>query len=79
MESDVEHLNAARARDKEAFAKIFDLYASSLYKYAYRLGHDPIMADHIVGDVFAKLLEQLSSDRGQSRICAPISIKQRIT
>ncbi|HSL45074.1 MAG TPA: RNA polymerase sigma factor [Anaerolineales bacterium] len=64
MTSDIELLNAARAKDKEALAKIFDLYASALYKYAYRLGHDPIMADHIVGDVFAKLLEQLSSNRG---------------
>ena len=64
METDIELLNAARARDQKALAKIFDLYASSLYKYAFRLGHDPIMADHIVGDVFAKLLEQLSSDKG---------------
>jgi RNA polymerase sigma-70 factor (ECF subfamily) len=64
METDRELLNAARAKDQEALAKIFDLYASSLYKYAFRLGHDPILADHIVGDVFAKLLEQLSSDRG---------------
>ena len=64
MENDLELLNSARQRDKEALAKIFEAYASALYNYALRLGHDPIMADHIVGDVFAKLLEQLSSGKG---------------
>ena len=29
-----------------------------------QLGHDPTLADHIVGDVFAKLLEQLASGTG---------------
>lgn len=64
MENDLELLNSARKWNKDALEKIFDLYASALYNYALRLGHDPIMADHIVGDVFAKLLEQLSSGKG---------------
>ena len=64
MESDLELLNAARARNQEAFAKIFDLYASALYNYALRLGHDPILADQVVGDVFAQLLEHFSSSKG---------------
>ena len=64
METDSELLKSARGWGKEALAKIFDLYASALYNYALRLGHDPILADHIVGDVFAKLLEQLLSGKG---------------
>jgi RNA polymerase sigma-70 factor (ECF subfamily) len=50
--------------NKEALIKIFDLYAPSLFNYARRLCGDPVMADHIVGDVFTKLLEQLSAGKG---------------
>jgi RNA polymerase sigma factor (sigma-70 family) len=64
METDLALLNAARRMDKEALVKIFDLYSLALYKYALRLCSDPVMADHIVGDVFAKLLDQLASGNG---------------
>lgn len=50
--------------DKEALGKIFDLYSPLLYKYALRLCGDPVLADHIVGDVFAKLLDQLAAGKG---------------
>ena len=43
---------------------IFELYASPLYNYALRLCADPLLADHIVGDVFAKLLEQFAAGKG---------------
>src|ERR1044072_2311026 len=64
METDRTLLDAARKMDKEAMVKIFDLYSSALYKYALRLCSDPLMADHVVGDVFAKLLEQLAAGNG---------------
>ena len=64
MESDLSLLNAARRMDQEAILKIFDLYAAPLYRYAVRLCGDLVMADHVVGDVFAKLLEQLASGNG---------------
>lgn len=64
METDQTLLNAARMMDKDALVKIFDLYSSALYKYALRLCGDPVTADHIVGDVFAKLLDQLSAGNG---------------
>lgn len=66
METDSALLDAARIMDKDALVKIFDLYSSALYKYALRLCGDPITADQIVGDVFAKLLEQLASRKGPS-------------
>jgi RNA polymerase sigma-70 factor, ECF subfamily len=64
MESNLPLLDAAKKMDKDAWEKIFDLYSSPLYRYALRLCGDPLLADHIVGDVFAKLLEQLISGKG---------------
>jgi RNA polymerase sigma-70 factor, ECF subfamily len=66
METDIELLNAARRMNKDALVKIFDLYSSALYKYALSLRYDPVTADHIVGDVFAKLLDKFSSGQGPS-------------
>src|SRR5919106_1126065 len=64
METELSLLDAAKRMDKEALVKIFDLYATSLYRYALRLCGDVLMADHIVGDVFAKLLDHLASGNG---------------
>jgi RNA polymerase sigma-70 factor (ECF subfamily) len=50
--------------DEDALVKIFDLYSSALFNYALRLCDDPLLADQIVGDVFAKLLEQLAAGNG---------------
>ena len=66
MEADSSLLNAARQMNQEALIKIFDLYSSALFNYALRICNDPLEADHIVGDVFAKLLEQLSAGNGPS-------------
>jgi RNA polymerase sigma-70 factor (ECF subfamily) len=66
METETELLNAARMLSKDAFVKIFDLYAQPLYRYALRLCGDPVIADQIVGDVFAKLLDLFSSGHGPS-------------
>jgi hypothetical protein len=64
METDHTLLDSARKMDKDALVKIFDLYSSGLYKYALRLSNHLVMADHIVGDVFAKLLDQLAAGNG---------------
>jgi RNA polymerase sigma-70 factor (ECF subfamily) len=64
MEANRTLLSAARMLDQDALVKIFDLYSSALYNYALRLCGDPITADHTVGDVFVKLLDQLSSGNG---------------
>lgn len=63
-EADRTLLESARRMDRDALVKIFDLYASALYNYALRLCNDALMADYIVGDVFAKLLEHLSAGIG---------------
>ena len=64
METDQRLLDAARRMDRDALVRIFDLYSHALYNYALRLCDDPVLADQIVGDVFAKLLDQLSVGRG---------------
>ncbi|HSL44641.1 MAG TPA: RNA polymerase sigma factor [Anaerolineales bacterium] len=64
MDTENTLLDAARRMDEKALVKIFDLYSASLFNYVRRLCSDPVIADHIVGDVFAKLLEQLSAGKG---------------
>lgn len=64
METELSLLDAAKRMDKDALVEIFDLYAPALFKYAVRLCGDALMADHIVGDVFAKLLDHLASGNG---------------
>ncbi|HEY9527627.1 MAG TPA: RNA polymerase sigma factor [Anaerolineales bacterium] len=64
METDKVLLQAAQKMDKDAIVEIFELYNSPLYNYVLRLSGDRILADHIVGDVFAKLIEQLSLGKG---------------
>jgi RNA polymerase sigma-70 factor (ECF subfamily) len=66
MRTEIPLLEAAKNMDREALIEIFDLYSSALYNYALRLCNDPLRADHIVGDVFAKLLDQLSAGHGPS-------------
>lgn len=67
MEPDSGLLDAARQMNQEALIKIFDLYSSALFNYALRICSDPLEADHIVGDVFARLLEQLANGNGPSK------------
>jgi len=65
-DSELPLLEAARAMNKEALVKIFDTYSPALYNYAFRLCNDALKADYIVGDVFAKLLDQFSAGNGPS-------------
>ena len=65
-DSDATLLEAAKQMDREALVQIFDTYSQAIYNYALRLCNDTLMADFIVGDVFAKLLEHLSAGRGPS-------------
>jgi RNA polymerase sigma-70 factor (ECF subfamily) len=64
MKTDRTLLHATGTPDKDALVKVFDLYSAALYNYALRLTGDRVMADHVVGDVFVKLLDQLSSGNG---------------
>jgi RNA polymerase sigma-70 factor, ECF subfamily len=54
---------AAKKLDEDALIAIFDTYAPAVYRYCLRLCHDPVESDVVVGDVFARFLENLSLDR----------------
>lgn len=66
-ESEMTLLEGAREMNRDALVKIFDLYSHPIYNYTFRLCNDSVMADYIVGDVFAKLLEQLSAGKGPNK------------
>ena len=66
MQCDAALLNAVRRMEGEALTEIFDEYSPALHKYVQRMCSDPHLADNIVGDVFARLLDQLSCGGGPS-------------
>ena len=57
-------LKAAKKLDQDALITIFDKYAPAIYKYVFRCCSDPIESDHLVGDVFTKLLEHFAAGKG---------------
>lgn len=63
-EPDLTLLGAARNLDPDALVQIFDQYSPRLYLYTLRLCNDPLLADQIVGDVFASFLDQLFLGKG---------------
>jgi RNA polymerase sigma factor (sigma-70 family) len=64
MEDNAILLQAVKRMDADALARVFDQYAPAIYKYALNHCCNDILADQVVGDVFAKLLEQLSQGNG---------------
>ncbi len=66
MQYDAALLDAVRRMEGKALAEIFDEYSPALHKYIQRSYSDPHLADNIVGDVFARLLDQLSCGKGPS-------------
>jgi RNA polymerase sigma-70 factor, ECF subfamily len=50
--------------DRQALAQVYDLYAPAIYKYACRHLGNARLADQVVGEVFARLLEQCARGRG---------------
>jgi RNA polymerase sigma-70 factor, ECF subfamily len=64
MDADMLLLTAAKKMNGDALAQIFDLYARPLYNYAFHLCGNALISDQIVGDVFSKLLDQLSAGGG---------------
>jgi RNA polymerase sigma-70 factor (ECF subfamily) len=64
MQYDAVLLNAVRRMEGQALAEIYDEYFPTLHKYVRRTCSDPHLADNIDGDVFARLLDQLSAGKG---------------
>jgi RNA polymerase sigma-70 factor (ECF subfamily) len=64
MEVDSAFLDSLRRMEEVALAQVFDRYALALYNYIMLRCQDSVLADNIVGDVFSRLLEHLSSGNG---------------
>ena len=56
-------LERAREYDAQALAEIYDRYAESIYRYAYRYVGDANLAEDLTSEVFLKLLEVLGTRR----------------
>jgi RNA polymerase sigma-70 factor (ECF subfamily) len=57
-------LERAREYDAQALAEIYDRYAESIYRYAYRFVGDADLAEDLTSEVFCKLLQVLGTSRG---------------
>ncbi|MGE5375991.1 MAG: RNA polymerase sigma factor [Bacteroidota bacterium] len=64
VDRDLTFLAAAKSTSQDAFLAIFDLHAPALYNYAFFLCDSALIADQIVGEVFARLSEDLLAGRG---------------
>ena len=64
LKTETDLLRAARNLNKEALTEIFDCYSVELYNYALRIYRNPLVADKVVGEVFAKFLDQLAAGNG---------------
>jgi RNA polymerase sigma-70 factor, ECF subfamily len=63
MDREITLLAVARQLNGDALTEIFELYAPSLYKYAYRLYQDAGLADQLVGFIFERCVQELSDGR----------------
>lgn len=61
MDREIMLLAAARQMNEAALSEIFEIYAPAIYKYAFRQCNQAGMADQIVGEVFERFVQQLSS------------------
>jgi RNA polymerase sigma-70 factor (ECF subfamily) len=64
MTTEIAKIKSIKELKPEMLGAVFDYYAPAIYKYAFRLCRDSVEADHIVGDVFSTLLEQMAIGKG---------------
>ena len=57
-------LKAARAFDRDALTKIYDLYSDALYSYAYKHVGTPQVAEDLVAETFKRFLTALERGGG---------------
>lgn len=62
MERDL--LERAQQIDKRALAEIYDLHSPALYRYAFRLLGDAMLAEDCVAETFTRFLKALQAGQG---------------
>jgi RNA polymerase sigma-70 factor, ECF subfamily len=63
MNQEMTFLATSKRIQQDVPTAIFEQYAPALYKYAFRFYQSAMIADRVVGDIFARFLEQLSIGR----------------
>ncbi|MEJ2011139.1 MAG: sigma-70 family RNA polymerase sigma factor [Anaerolineales bacterium] len=61
---DVSWLQAARSRDRQVLAEIYDQLSPELFRYAYRLLGESNAAEDIVSEAFVRFLQALEAGGG---------------
>jgi RNA polymerase sigma-70 factor (ECF subfamily) len=54
----------AAARDPEAIAKLYDLYAPKIQSFIYHRTSDPLVTEDLTGQVFLRMLEAMRGGKG---------------
>lgn len=60
-------IRAARRLDRKALGQIYDLYSLEIFRYAMRLLGDPMRAEDLVAETFARFLRAVHSGGGPRR------------
>jgi len=63
MNREMTLLATAGATHENVPTILFNTYAPALYKYVFRFYQSALIADRVVGDIFARFLEQSSTSR----------------
>ena len=54
----------AAARDPDAIARLYDLYAPKIQSFIYHRTSDPLVTEDLTGQVFLQMLEAMRSGKG---------------
>lgn len=65
---DVALLMTLKARSRDAFAQLFELYADRMFRLAVSMLDDEFEAEDVVQEAFARFLEKLDDFEGRSQI-----------
>ena len=68
MTDDLSILRALKAGDIQALSLLFEQYADSIYRLAFRLVQEPEAAEDIVQETFLKTLTRLQSFEGRAKL-----------
>lgn len=68
MTDDLSILRALKAGDTQALSLLFEQYADSIYRLAFRLVQEPEAAEDIVQETFLKTLTRLQSFEGRAKL-----------
>jgi len=57
-------IDRAAARDPEAIARLYDIYAPKIQSFIYHRTSDPLVTEDLTGQVFLRMLEAMNGGKG---------------